>query len=216
MQIPEAVQRIRKANESSPDMVLSKPAAKYVPNLPKPSGHRPPPGQVEYNHDYGQAVPVQQLPRAPGAIPERVLDPTLHQKGVQAFRQRRWFQEDTGATISPRVRVGTANKPAGFGLPDYSYLPPNSPVTRPSARRHREALLYPEGRKHNAESADMFQGLPDPRQTLQQSSQYDNSYRQEQNNQTVTGLKFGGLSRDRMELYEPSAPQSNIYEPRES
>ncbi len=71
----EKIQKIRKSNESSAEMVLAKPAAQYVG-----------PGE-----EYGQAVPLDQLSRAPGAIPDRRLDPNIHQKGSARLRQRRFI-----------------------------------------------------------------------------------------------------------------------------
>jgi hypothetical protein len=137
--VPQPVVYVRKHNESSIDLPLSKPSESYV----RPGPRSPAPA---------------------GFDPSRVLPPDLHQKGIQAFRNRRWFNDtDLPSTISPRVRLGTANKPQGFNLPDYNGLPPNSPVTRPSARKQREALLYPDQRRSNNESMDMFDGLPNPR-----------------------------------------------------
>jgi hypothetical protein len=159
--VPEPILRIRRHNESSLDLTLSKPTERYAQQAVGP-----------------------RTPQQPGYLQERKLNPDLHQKGIQAFRNRRWFHEgDSPAGISPRVRLGTANKPQGFQLPNYEHLPPNSPVTRPSARKVRESLQYPEQRQSNDESRDMFNGLPNPRVTndpFAKQSQYsqNNAYGQ--------------------------------------
>lgn len=141
---PEPVLKIRRANESSIDMPLNKPAERYTRQMSNSDG-------------------------APGHREERILDPSihhsLHQKGYRKFRDRGWYQDESvAASISPRVRAGTAVKPTGFNLPNYDHLGKNDPVTRMSARQAREALQYPEERKHNQESKD--QPLPDPRANL--------------------------------------------------
>jgi len=168
--VPEPVLKIRRANESSLDMPLSKPAERYVQKHSSRANARnteqyPQTDRFSSRDSRGSPNSPSGAP-APGHHEERILDPaihhSLHQKGYRKFRDRGWFQDDTlSATISPRVRVGTANKPAGFGLPNYDHLGKNDPVTRPTAKEAREALQYPEQRKHNDESKN--QPLADPR-----------------------------------------------------